>query len=322
MSAINVAWWNLENLFDEVGAARPPELAATLKNELKGWTVAVRDQKLDQLASIIPRMFNAAGPDLLGVAEAENETVLKLLANRLAKPGRDYRVLSHASPDARGIDVSFILDENKLAASNPGHQVVNKRRATRDLFWATFTVKANGAAFAAMANHWPSRSGGQYESEPFRMMTAETASYVVSRLLSPSGGDPNLAILLMGDFNDEPFNRSMQEYLLGLRDAEQVLNADSPEFLNLMWPLLSVEDPGTLRFDSTWNLLDQFLISKAMLKANAGVKVQPGSVAIFRPQAIRKSNGEPRRFGRPAEPGFDPDGFSDHFPITLTLEAT
>ena len=321
MSTINVAWWNLENLFDEVGATRPPELAATLKNELKGWTAAVRDKKLDQLALVANKLFNDAGPDLLGVGEVENEEVMKLLANRLAKPGRNYRVLGHSSPDARGIDVSFIVDENKLTPSNPGHHVVNKRRATRDLFWATFTVKANGATFAAMVNHWPSRSAGQYESEPFRIMTAETASYVVSGLLSPNGGDPNLAILLMGDFNDEPFNRSIQEYLLGLRDAEQVSKATSPEFLNLMWPLLAGEDPGTLRFESAWNLLDQFLINKAMLKPSARVKLQPGSVAIFRPPEIRKTNGDPRRFGRPSESGHDPNGFSDHFPITLTLEA-
>lgn len=320
MSAINVAWWNLENLFDEVGASRPPELAATLKNELKGWTAAVRDKKLDQLALIINKMFNDAGPDLLGVAEVENENVLKLLANRMAKPGRKYRVLGHPSPDARGIDVSFIVDENKLTPSNPGHHVVYKRHATRDLFWARFTVKANGAFFVAMANHWPSRSGGQYESEPFRIMTAETASYVLSALLTPPGGNADLAVLLMGDFNDEPFNRAMQDYLLGRRDPDQVSNAKSPQCLNLMWPLMSGDDPGTLRFESTWNMLDQFLMSKGMLKTGSRVKVQPGSVAIFRPAIMRKSNGEPKRHGRPAE-SHDPTGFSDHFPITLTLDA-
>ena len=47
---IRVAWWNLENLFDSSGAQRDPELAGQLKAELKGWTVPVRDRKLDQLA--------------------------------------------------------------------------------------------------------------------------------------------------------------------------------------------------------------------------------------------------------------------------------
>ena len=42
MPILNIAWWNLENLFDAATATRPPELAAVLKNELKGWEDDVR----------------------------------------------------------------------------------------------------------------------------------------------------------------------------------------------------------------------------------------------------------------------------------------
>ena len=60
---VRVAWWNLENLFDSVNAPRDPDLAATLGNELNGWTTLVRDRKISQLASIIELMFAGAGPD-------------------------------------------------------------------------------------------------------------------------------------------------------------------------------------------------------------------------------------------------------------------
>jgi hypothetical protein len=119
MSNINIAWWNLENLFDHEGARRSAELAAVLKSEVKGWTVAIRNRKIDQLARAIKAMFNGTGPDLIGVAEAENNAVLRLLAARLTIPGRKYKVVSHASPDARGIDVSFLYDQNTLAPSKP-----------------------------------------------------------------------------------------------------------------------------------------------------------------------------------------------------------
>lgn len=315
MSDIRVAFWNLENLFDQEDAVRDPILAKTLRRELAGWTAAIRDAKIGQLAKIIRSMFGGEGPDLLGVAEVENEAVLQLLGNELNIAGRDYRVLGHDSPDARGIDVSFLFDANTLTASNPQHQVVVKRTATRDVFWADFTVQPTGSSFTAVANHWPSRSAGQYESEPFRLLTGETVSFVLDELL-----DDEKPILLMGDFNDEPFNRSMQEYLLGTRDRESVASARSaPRVWNLMWPMMSDTNPGTHRFRSTWNMLDQFLVSRGMLLEASDVNLVSGSVEIFRPPEMLGTGSAPRRFGRPSAT-LDTQGFSDHFPITVRLK--
>ena len=61
-----VAWWNLENLFDEENA--PPErrtekVLRTIKNDIVGWTPQLRDRKVAQLASVIAQMNGAAGPD-------------------------------------------------------------------------------------------------------------------------------------------------------------------------------------------------------------------------------------------------------------------
>ena len=315
---IRVAWWNLENLFDSSGAQRDPELAGQLKAELKGWTVPVRDRKLDQLASIVKLMFAGAGPDLLGVCEVENEGVVQMLANRLTLAGRNYQVLDHDSPDARGIDVSFIYDGNVLTPTNPGHQVVVKRTATRDIFWATMTVAATGHSFVAVANHWPARSEGQYESEPYRMLTGETLSFVLATLLDE---DVDLPVLTMGDFNDEPYDRAMQEYLLGSNDPARVRNARTPRVLNLMWSMLGTDEPGTFRFGSTWNMLDQFLVTKGALRQASTLKVDRSSVSIFRPSVMRGSGGAPRRFGRPAKK-LDTDGYSDHFPITVELRVS
>lgn len=323
MRDVLVAWWNLENLFDHETAVRDPELASAVRSDVRGWTPELRDRKLDQLASIVTMMFEGAGPDLIGVCEVENEDVLSRLKDRLTVPRRHYEVLHHSSPDARGIDVSFILDENVLAASNPRHQVVVKRTATRDIFWATMTMNATGAQFVAIANHWPARSAGQYKSEPYRMLTGETVSYVLSRLLDPDDGDPNRPVLLMGDFNDQPFNRSMREYLLGTHDPKRVTGSPLPRLLNLMWPLMAENQPGTYRYDADWNMLDQFLVNKPFLRADSPVQVLRDSVAIFRPDRMQGRAGASKAFGRPSRPGgFDPDGYSDHYPITVVLRAT
>lgn len=321
MPDLNIAWWNLENLFDRENAPhRPAELAQRLANELNGWTAAIRNRKLAQLASVVESMFGGAGPDLLGVCEVENEDVLNLLVNRINLPGRNYNVVAHRSPDARGIDVSFIVDLNTLQVARHGHQVVVKRSATRDIFWVELTEPTTGAAFVAVANHWPSRSAGQYESEPFRMLTGETLSFVLSDRFAQSALGNDLPIILLGDFNDEPYNRSMQEYLLGTRDDGRVRRARSaPRVFNLMWPLMDARHPGTYRYGSAWDMLDQFLVTRGMLRNDSLVSVRRETVEIFRPANICGTGGRPRRFGRPSNNSLDQDGFSDHFPIFVIL---
>ena len=323
MAKINIAWWNLENLFDHETAPRDPELKSKLKSELKGWTANIRDTKISQLASIVTLMFGGAGPSLLGVCEVENETVVQRLANAINIPGRNYAVVAHASPDARGIDTSFIIDTNELTVISADHQVVIKRSATRDLFWVRLRINATNAEFVAVANHWPSRSAGQYASEPFRILVGETHAYIISRMLDENqGGEKNLPIISMGDFNDEPFNRSLQEYTLGTRDPGRVRYSRSGHMLNLMWPLMKGEDPGSYLFGSDWNMLDQFIVSYGMLRTASKVRVNRDSVEIFKPNTMKASGGKPRKFSRPSvKNGPDLNGYSDHFPITLELDS-
>ncbi len=316
MPDIDVAWWNLENLFDRQGAPdRDPELASAVAGELDGWTAAVRDRKLDQLASVVVGMFDGGGPDLLGVCEVEYESVLQRLVDRMnaGLTGRDYRIAHHDSPDARGIDVSFVYDHDVLRVTDQDHQLIIKRTSTRDIFWIDIRVVENDAELSVFANHWPARSAGVYESEPYRMLVGETLSYLLRDL-------NHFPVLLMGDFNDEPFNRSMREYLLGTRDRGKVRRARNPVVWNLMWPLMAGENPGTYRHGSQWHMLDQFLANKAMCRSSSEVFVLPESVAIHRPDEMVGRGGRPARFGRPSR-RVDLDGYSDHFPITCVLRA-
>ena len=64
-------------------------------------------------------------------------------------------------------------------------------------------------------------------------------------------------IISMGDYNDEPYDRAMQQYGLGTRDPGRVRYSRSGHLLNLMWPLMQGHDPGTYLFGSDWNMLDQ-----------------------------------------------------------------
>lgn len=312
-----IAFWNVENLFDvKDSPQRSEKLKRVLKNELAGWTAQILEKKLDQLASIIKQMNSNKGPDLLGVCEVENAFVLEMLADKISMAGRSYKIAHDNSQDRRGIDVAFIYDSKKLKAHEQFSHFIQKRTATRDLFQVNFKTRYDNL-LVVIGNHWPSRLGGQYESEPYRMMAGETLSYFHERIRQVYGKD--VAILAMGDFNDEPFNRSLTEYARAEQTRTKVTRARSAKFLNLMWPLMG-EGFGSYYGENDPKMLDQFLVSKGLLTANSGFKVKPGSVEIvqFKEMVNKGTYPKPIRFSRGRT--LNKKGFSDHFPISVSIK--
>lgn len=326
MKTYYLAWWNVENLFDtEDCPSRPDFLQSRLRNELSGWTAAVLDQKLNQLAHIIMKMNGNAGPDLLGMCEVENEAVLDGLISKLGALGRNYRAAHHPTNDNRGIDVAFIYDADLFAFEQLFHHEVLKRSATRDLLQINLRTKPGGNPLLVIGNHWPSRRGGEHSSEPYRIMAAETLSYWMERIFEIRGSD--IPVVVMGDFNDEPFNRALTEYALSSNSLTRVRNARIPRLFNLMWPVLG-DAEGTFYFNNFPLVIDQLMVSRGALLGNAPVRLAP--FADGRNARIEKfpemvSGGmypDPIRFGRPSTPrDFRPDtGYSDHYPIAMMLK--
>ncbi|MBA4178505.1 MAG: endonuclease/exonuclease/phosphatase [Leptothrix sp. (in: Bacteria)] len=331
MTEHHIAFWNVENLFDVEDAPpsrRPDKIRRALhvgsaSSEVKGWTQAVLDHKLAQLASVIGRMNGDRGPDILGLCEVENRHVLDLLVAALAPTGRAYAVVHADTQDSRGIDVAFLYDGAvfEVAPGEVFSHFVVKRTATRDLLQVNFRDR-RGRLLACIGNHWPSRLGGQFESEPFRIIAAETLAYFHERIVEIHGS--NVAVLAMGDFNDEPFDRSLSQHARAERSRAKVTRARSPALLNLMWPVVG-QIKGTHFFDNRPGVLDQLLVSKGLLTGNSGFAVQiPRTTVVALPDMVAAGQyPQPRRHGRPSSPGdFDPDGFSDHFPVaTVVTEA-
>ncbi|MFQ5571290.1 MAG: endonuclease/exonuclease/phosphatase family protein, partial [Rhodothermales bacterium] len=267
-----VAFWNVENLFDiENSPRRTEKLARTLAGELNGWTEAVLTRKLSQLASIIQQMNGGLGPDLLGVCEIENQHVLERLRDALAPLNRNYDIVHADTSDRRGIDVAFLFDADLLTAEQTFFHFIVRRTATRDLVQVNFRTQA-GRLLVVVGNHWPSRRGGQYESEPYRIIAGETLGYFHERIRQVQQ-DTNVAVLAMGDFNDDPFSRSLVEYARSRHQRAKVTRARTATFLNLMWPLLG-QGLGSHYFSNTASILDQFLVSKGLVTGNAGISVR------------------------------------------------
>jgi hypothetical protein len=268
------------------------------------------------------------GPDILGICEVENRWVIEKLVESLKHlPQHRYEIVHANTKDNRGIDVAFIYDTKKFEIeknqSNEklifSHFIV-KRKATRDILQVNFKTKGSDSRLVLIGNHWPSRSGGQYESEPYRMTAGETLSYFHQRILDENRTEEEgkTAILVMGDFNDEPFNRSVTDYSLATTSILKVkLSKDVPRLYNLMWFIMA-KGVGTFYFSNFPNLLDQFMVSKGIVEGTK-FKVKTVDRVIF-PEMVKGKYKYPIKFGRPSDKSLNEKGYSDHLPISLILE--
>ena len=344
MANFFLGFWNLENLFGPANhSPRPDWVKKDVKGDLKGWTTALYKAKLKQLAKVIAAMNEGGGPDILGVCEVEDEHVLKDLVAAIAPmlPDRKFATV-FASDDrgSRGIDTAFIYDENQFTVDESlvFNHFVMRRTGTRDILQATFKQVASGKEIVVMANHWPSRFGGSAEdSAGFRATAGETLSYWHSRIFEAAPLKDRTPVVAFGDFNDDPWDRSVTVNALATRERGDVRRARSPRFYNLTWEYLitAAEDlngkqrqiEGTLYYDNNGNLFDQILLNRPLLDANkdSGFKFVDRSAGLFAfPAMVSHKTGEgPRRFGLPkgnASKNVDKTGFSDHFPIVLKIK--
>mgnify|MGYP003648845904 CR=1 FL=1 len=300
---------------------RSEKLERTLGKELDGWTATVLNKKLGQLAKIIEQMNGGLGPDILGVCEVESEKVLDKLIAKLSSLGRSYKTVHADTKDGRGIDVAFIYDSAKydVVTSEIFNHFILRRNATRDILQASFVTKSDNNKLVLMGNHWPSRRGGELESEPYRIMAAETLAYFHERTIEIDGNDQ--AVVVLGDFNDEPFNRSLVAYALSERVERRVKSKRSrnPYLLNLTWDLIGQGD-GTHFYDGTPGMLDQILVNRPVLRDDSPFEVDESTLEILKFSEMTGNSGAPKRFGRPSSAStYDETGFSDHFPIAVVL---
>ena len=313
-----IVWWNVENLFDtEDSPDRSDKLQKILKNELRDWNIQILDKKLEQLSNIIHRMNEGKGPDILGVCEVENKNVIQKLKDKLTDLNHNYDIVHADTKDRRGIDVAFIYDSNKFEANEIFSHWIVKREATRDILQVNFKIKSTGKTLVLIGNHWPSKLGGELTSEPYRMVAGETISYYHQRILEELGKETS--ILAMGDFNDGCFNRSVTDYALSVNNKLKVLKATTrPLFYNLMWPK-TIGDIGTHFYDG-FQTIDQFWISKGIVKEKDFL-IKNDTVEIIQYDDMVTSGEykKPLRFGRPSD-NLNINGYSDHFPITCTMD--
>ena len=308
-----IGFYNVENLFDLENDPDKFDDAFTPDGENR-YTFSRYKKKSVGLARTILAMGVWDPVDIVGLCEVENQWVLEGLTKHSPLRNAGYEIIHEDSPDRRGIDVACLYRPEKFnLILYKYYRVVfphDPERKTRDILYMK-GILPNTDTLHLFINHFPSRWGGQFASEPGRAYVAGMIRQKVDSL-NERYNDP--LIVITGDFNDEPDDISVKDVL----DAKlNPADAKGNDLINLMAPIKYKF--GTFFFQGEWSLIDHFIVSNQLLKGKS-TYTYANSAGIFDAPWLLTKNAAGqdvvfRTYQGPAYKG----GYSDHLPIFLDL---
>lgn len=303
-------WWNVENLFDTTDDPATEDSEFT-PNGGKQWTskkLLLKCMRLSHSIKVV-RLKTGSYPDILVLGEVENRKVFSRLLSFL--PDNSYKTAYHASNDPRGIDIALAYDSTRVTFKNAISKRVDlKSKNTRDITLYSFSAK--GSAFSLLVNHWPSRALDKAWSEPLRLIAARTARSIIDSLKHQ---DNYADIIVMGDFNDEPRNRSIAEILNATTDKKAFLQDPRKDMLYNCWS--ETGGKGSCYFAGKWLKFDQIMVSHGLFD-NKGLSMPDSAFSCFSIPHMHTGSKE-RPYATYKGPKYL-GGYSDHFPILFHAE--
>lgn len=312
-----VAFYNLENLFDTINqeGVTDEEFIPEGKN---AWTPERYLEKLENMSRAIAAIglgqYTPDGAVLLGVCELENAGVMEDLAATEALKDRNYKYVHYDSPYYRGMDVALfyqpkyftVLSSASHELNIPGREGFNTR--------AQLVVSGilDGDTIHVIVNHWPSRSGGEKKSRPLRIAAADLTRSITDSLFNIY---PDARIIVMGDLNDDPTNKSIKNHLNTVDHPADM----PPEVLYNPFAKLHAQGIGSLGYRDSWNLFDQIIISKA-LTGNDYSSYKFYQAKVFNEKFLTQQEGRFKGYPwRTYSYGAYIGGYSDHYPVYIYL---
>ncbi|MEA3317292.1 MAG: hypothetical protein U9R54_04990 [Bacteroidota bacterium] len=309
-----VAFYNVENLFDTIDSPNTWDTEFTPEGKKK-WNTERYNKKLNDIGKVLSSINKNELPEIVGLCEIENKSVLKDLIRTKTLNKNNYNIIHEDSRDGRGIDVALLYNKKEFKYISHKKIEINFEKdtkyKTRDILYVK-GIASKTDTLHIFVNHWKSRSGGQKETEYKRIAIAKVLRENTDKILT---NNKDAKIIIMGDLNDEPTNKSVR-YVLG---ASENLN-DKENLFNLMYDLDS-QGKGTHSYNSKWNMLDNLIVSKALINNTNGYSVKENTGHIFREDFIMFYHAKAgmkipnRTYGGPNYYG----GYSDHLPVYFIL---
>lgn len=314
---IRVMFYNTENTFDTEDDPSTSDDDFTPGGK-QHWTTKRYNQKLNHLYQAIVAVGTWQPPEIIGLCEIENRKVLSDLLYQTPLSKYRYNIVHFDSPDPRGIDVAFLFrtDKAKIIKQEPipVFFIDNPEKKTRDILFVQLQM-TNGDTISFFINHWPSRRGGELESEQFRIVAASVLKYQIDSLFRVN---PLMKIIVMGDFNDEAVNYSIAKTL---KANTEFSSSSGNQLYNLSFNLMRTSKTGTHNFQGQWETIDQMIVSGGLLVSKIGFYTNSGNVHICTDDFLLQT--DKRNIGSKPFPTYSGPryigGYSDHLPVYLDL---
>lgn len=313
-----VAFYNVENLFDTKNDTlvfddqRTPDGAYV-------WTQIRYQKKIENIAKVLSQISfeqTNTSPDIIGLCEVENKTVIEDLVNHTNLIEKDYGIIHSDSPDERGIDVALLYKKAAFlpTSSKSVRLLLFDEEGYRDYTRDQLVVGGllDGEEIFILVNHWPSRSGGEMRSRPNRIKAAQLNKRILDSLRFLN---PDSKIISMGDFNDDPRDISLKKIL---RTEGRKRKVDSLSLFNPMENMYK-KGLGTLAYRDKWNLFDQFILTPNLVREDSeGYFLW--KAGIFAPDYLKTAEGRYKGYPYRTYVGTTyQGGYADHFPVFLLL---
>lgn len=315
-----VMFWNVENLFDTQHDSLKNDIEF-LPDALRHWNYRRYKKKLANVARVITAVGEWTPPALVGLCEVENDRVLRDLTRYSPLKEQGYRYVMTNSADERGIDVALLYQRErfKLLSANslsPGLPTPQSR-PTRDILHVSGQL-LTGDTLDVLVTHLPSRSGGEKQSEPYRIFVARKLKTVADSLINIRR-HPQLVI--MGDFNDYPTNRSVTEVL---KATPPTPRPEPDKLYHLLARKALSPNFGSYKYRGEWGLLDHLIVSGTLFNPKENLFTSEDKAHVARlPFLLTKDEkyGDVQPFRTYVGMKYQ-EGYSDHLPVYVDFLLT
>ena len=311
----SVGFYNLENLFDTIHDYGKNDYEF-LPDGTNKWGTLKYTNKLKNMATVLNEMGTdvlPVGMAAVGVSEVENARVLEDLVNHEVLAPRGWDFVHIEGPDKRGVDCALLYNPQLFKPVNS--VLAQYTTEDNDTTYNTrgFLIvsgEMGGEMVHMIVNHWPSR----FASSPARERAGVLVRALKDSLLTAM---PESKVIIMGDMNDDPDDRSMKTCLGAMRDKEDIEAAT--DLYNPWWDILRKRGHGTLKYRGKWNLFDQIVLSGDFIGSDRSTLKLYKSEIFSRNYMFQQEGRYKGNTLRTHAGGVWLNGYSDHLPVIVYL---
>lgn len=350
LTKVQIGTYNVENFWDD-NFLNTPNSYNDFSEKYSNWySDGMAAKKAKRIATAIAL---AGSPDVLVFEEIESANnksrSLEILRPLIENQGYKYFALGLQSEEnptsvTTAVISKFPIVKNENlnfnytpSANVPADLLNDYIFAARDP--QVVTVKIGNIPVLIYVSHWKSQrsSGTKWEAEEGDAQRLAVARLIRSDMNARKLAQPNLDIIVMGDFNTDYSNASVVNGLETTSNETELMSANGSSKLYNLWNELAPNKRCSYSFNDLLGCIDNILVNDALYD-NSGLQLINNSFVVhghegglpkkhfinanglpFRSQIIKQFTSDKDESGNDIQKTIHIDkGYSDHLPLVAS----